>query len=967
MLKLVNISKVYKINKQGEKDFQIVDALKNVSIEFRKSEFVSILGPSGCGKTTLLNIIGGLDQYTDGDLIINGKSTKLFKDSDWDTYRNHRVGFVFQSYNLIPHLNVLQNVELALTLSGVNSEERKRRATEVLEKVGLSDKLHSRPNQLSGGQMQRVAIARALVNDPEIILADEPTGALDSKTSIQIMELLKEISNERLIVMVTHNPELANDYSTRIIKLFDGSVEGDSMPYHSDEEINQVEEIQNIQKTKEKQENSKSKKHQQEVQRDENQENVEDIVKKTKDKKTKDYKSQKKRMSFFMALSLSLKNLLTKKARTFLVSFAGSIGIIGIALILALSSGFQGYINTVQEDTLSTYPLTISSATMDYGALFDVMMSENQENEEKAEDGLVKSDDIIVSMFQSVLSGSKTNDLKSFKAFLDGEGKEQIEPYITAVQYTYNLKLNVYDNATETQLNPNNMFYNGVMAWLQGMALKQLAPTPEYKALQNQYAQSHDITNANAISAITFEQMMSDSTIAPNLAGLVQGAVTQLISTITGAMNGGSSGGGIGSIMGGGNGFESLQNSDLGLWTEMINNPTLINSQYNVVATEAGVNKETLIENLAYNEVVLVLDREGFLSDYALYALGIKTSPTIEEIAGGLVDSENYVIEPFEIEYNQIVGKTYTLLAETDYFVYKSKTDATDYKLQIESTQQADYTLVDIREELKEKTINQNKFDEIVASIKEQNGTELRIKGILSPKSEASATSINGSIGYSYKLTQHLSNKIDNAITAKGETTLGAYKVNLDSPATISFYCTDFESKGELEKIIAAYNASVDEEKQIEYSDYIGIMMSSISTIINAISYVLIAFVSISLIVSSIMIGIITYISVLERTKEIGVLRSIGASKRDIKRVFTAESIIIGFASGMLGIIITLILTIPINIIINSLAGIGGVASLPWLGGISLVLISMLLTFIAGLIPARIASKKDPVIALRSE
>ena len=465
MLKLTNISKIYELGKKGDKKHQIVNALKNVNIEFRKSEFVSILGPSGCGKTTLLNIIGGLDRYTDGDLIISGKSTKTFKDKDWDTYRNHSVGFVFQSYNLIPHLTVIQNVELALTLSGIKPEERRVRATEVLSKVGLADKINSKPNQLSGGQMQRVAIARALVNDPEIILADEPTGALDSKTSVQIMELLKEIAKERLIVMVTHNPELANKYSTRIIKLLDGEVEGDSMPYDSSQlsSINSSNKNNNIN----------------------NQKNLESdsLLSLSDDKNLTDEqrikKSKKKNMSYLTAISLSLKNLFTKKARTFLVSFAGSIGIIGIALILSLSSGFQTYINSVQEDTLSTYPITINSATMDYSTLFNVLMNANAEENKQPTENAITSDDVIVNMFQSILNGSKSNDLKSFKEYIESEEGEQFNQFITGIQYTYNLNLNIYDSQTQQLLNPNSMFYDGIMAWLEGMAVKQLQQTNE--------------------------------------------------------------------------------------------------------------------------------------------------------------------------------------------------------------------------------------------------------------------------------------------------------------------------------------------------------------------------------------------------------------------------------------------------------------------------------------------------------
>ena len=954
MLKLTNISKIYELGKKGDKKHQIVNALKNVNIEFRKSEFVSILGPSGCGKTTLLNIIGGLDRYTDGDLIISGKSTKTFKDKDWDTYRNHSVGFVFQSYNLIPHLTVIQNVELALTLSGIKPEERRVRATEVLSKVGLADKINSKPNQLSGGQMQRVAIARALVNDPEIILADEPTGALDSKTSVQIMELLKEIAKERLIVMVTHNPELANKYSTRIIKLLDGEVEGDSMPYDSSQlsSINSSNKNNNIN----------------------NQKNLESdsLLSLSDDKNLTDEqrikKSKKKNMSYFTAISLSLKNLFTKKARTFLVSFAGSIGIIGIALILSLSSGFQTYINSVQEDTLSTYPITINSATMDYSTLFNVLMNANAEENKKPTENAITSDDVIVNMFQSILNGSKSNDLKSFKEYIESEAGEQFNQFITGIQYTYNLNLNIYDSQTQQLLNPNSMFYDGIMAWLEGMAVKQLQQTNEYKSLQEKYFQDNPNPDDNLTqpSDVTYKMLLAYPTTAIEFAPMLKATMEQLIAQITGIMGGGSSGN-IGGMNMGMNNFESLKNSDLGLWTEIINNPTLINNQYDIVALTPDKQKSTLIESLKYNEIVLVQDKNGYLGDYALYALGLKTSPTIEEIASGLVNSKDYEIQPTIIPYSEILGKTYTLLADTDYFVYKTTNGSSStYSL----TYSADAVLVDIRTELTSSdagSMTQQQYDEILEQIKQTSGTTLTIKGILSPKQNVSATSISGAIGYSNALTQFMAEKIDNTIQEKGSTILGGYRVDMSNPTSISIYCIDFEAKSEIENLIKQYNSSVDEEKQIAYTDYVSLMMDSVSVIINAITYVLISFVGVSLIVSSIMIGVITYISVLERTKEIGVLRSIGASKKDIKRVFTAESVIIGFCAGGFGILVTLVLTIPINIIINALAGIGSVAMLPWLGGIILILISMFLTFIAGLIPARIASKKDPVIALRTE
>lgn len=876
MLELSNIVKDYYMEET------VVNALKGVSITFRKSEFVSILGPSGCGKTTLLNIIGGLDNYTSGDLIINGKSTKDYSDKEWDTYRNHSVGFVFQSYNLIPHQTVLQNVELALTLSGVSKEERRKRAIEVLVKVGLKDKINSKPNQLSGGQMQRVAIARALVNDPEIILADEPTGALDSTTSTQIMEILKEIANDRLIIMVTHNPELANKYSSRIINLFDGELVQDSNSYTP--------------------ENSKE---------------------------VKEVHKGKKSMSFLTALSLSFKNLLTKKTRTLLVSFAGSIGIIGIALILALSSGFQGYINNVQKDTLSTYPISLNATAVDYSTMLGTLMDIGEtttNNPNGVENEKIYSNDIIVNMFKSILDGAKANDLKAFKAYLE-ENIADIEHYISAIQYTYDIQLNIYSN--NQQLNPNSMFYDGAMVWLRGVAYKQV-----YARAEMMYRQSKGY-DANVV--------LSETEILEIQASITEEQINIAMQSIL-AMIGSSSGS---SGMGMSLDLASLKNNDLGLFTEMLDNIGLVKSQYDVVAslTEAS----SLFENLAYNEVVLTVDKNGNLSDYYLYALGIKTSPTIEDIAQGLINSKDYVIEPSSFNYSDVLGKTYKLLLDTDYYVQLEQNGA----------------YVDIRTELEEGRITQDRYNELVSTLLNEKGVELKIKGIIKPKEGVSATSIKGAIGYTKELTSFMVGRVNSDVEAKN--LVQELKIDLDVPASISFYCIDFDSKEEISKFITDYNLSVDESKQIAYTDYSAVMMSSVSTIINGITYVLIAFVSVSLIVSSIMIGIIIYISVLERTKEIGVLRAIGASKKDVKRVFTAESVIIGFSSGVLGIGITYLLTIPINIIIKSLAGLVNVAALPIAGAIILVTISVCLTFISGLIPARIASKKDPVTALRSE
>ena len=852
MLRLEKITKEYVT---GDSKAQ---ALKGITLEFRKSEFVSILGQSGCGKTTLLNIIGGLDKYTTGDLIINGKSTKEFKDRDWDAYRNHSVGFVFQSYNLIPHQTILSNVELALTLSGVSKKERRNRAIEALKQVGLGDQINKKPNQLSGGQMQRVAIARALVNDPEIILADEPTGALDTKTSVQIMEILKSISKDRLIIMVTHNPDLAEKYSSRIIKILDGKITDDSNPYSKEEE-------------KKEDRNSKA--------------------------------NSKVSMSFFTALSLSLNNLMTKKGRTILTSFAGSIGIIGIALILSLSSGMQAYINRVEEDTLSSYPITVEEETIDMASMMTSLMGESDESEH--EDGKVYSKNIVNDMLSTISTKIQSNNLDEFKKYLDDENSS-IREYMNAVQYSYNLDLNIYkaDEDEAIQVNPSQIF-----------------------------------------SKLGMENM------------------------------------------------NNMMLAETDVWQELLDNSELLQSQYDVIAGKWPEN---------YNEVVLIVDENNEIYDYTLYALGILDQDELEDKYQKILDGEE--IESEEIKtytYDELLNTKFKLLLNTDYY-------EKDGDIWIDNSEDEDY----IKEKL-------------------EDAEEIKIAGIIRPKENTVATAMSATIGYTKELKEHVINEVNNAEIVKEqkenpdinvftgtefpedpnagfdfssltdeqrmymaslseeemanllqqytENASATYEgnleklgvVDLDSPSRISIYPKDFESKEQIATEIENYNQKQrdegKEENVITYTDIVGTMMNSVSTIIDAISYILIAFVAISLVVSSIMIGIITYISVLERTKEIGILRSIGASKKDISRVFNAETFIIGLCAGILGIGVTLILNIPINMIIKSVADISGIAKLPTVGAIILVVISMLLTIIAGLIPARMASKKDPVEALRTE
>lgn len=883
MLSLKNIVKDYSVGDE------VVHALRGVSIDFRKSEFVSILGQSGCGKTTLLNIIGGLDKYTSGDLIINGKSTKEYKDRDWDTYRNHSIGFVFQSYNLIPHQSVLANVELALTLSGVSKSQRRQRAIDALTKVGLADQIHKKPNQMSGGQMQRVAIARALVNDPDILLADEPTGALDSETSVAIMEILKEISKDKLIIMVTHNPELAQQYSTRIIKLLDGQITSDSMPYEiSEEEAAELEK---------QAENAKK-------------------VKKTS-------------MSFMTALSLSLNNLMTKKGRTFLTSFAGSIGIIGIALILSLSHGVQAYIDRVQEETLSSYPLQIDRQTVDYSDMFSTTSEETSEGS-KREDDKIYSNDVMYGMMNTMMSQVITNNLKDFKAFLEDEN-DGIRDYVTDIQYTYTTPLNMYRADTDgglIKVNPTTIF-------------------------EDMYA------------AMGIDFTMSDSAS----------------SMYTGAM------------------------SMMGAFGQMLDNEELLNSQYDVIAGRMPTK---------YNEVVFIVDENNGVSDYALYALGLLDFSEIEEMLDKAMKGEQIdenIRESTSYTFEEILGIEFKLMVNTDYFekqgdkwVDRTKDDAyVASKLAdcetikivgiIRPSEDAVATSttgnIGYRSDLMETLITKVNESEIVKQQKENPEidvftglsfektelTEEMLMQYIATLPEEQQAEMNGYIEQMKTMGMSMADIVKTFESQMNMTTAATYDSNLsklgvsdlDDPQSILIFPKDFESKDKIVAKINDYNEKAGEGNEIIYTDIVGLMMSSVTTIINAISYILIAFVAISLVVSSIMIGIITYISVLERTKEIGILRAIGASKKDISRVFNAETLIVGFCAGAIGIGVTILLNIPINMIVVHLTDIRNLAKLPVAGGIILVLISMLLTFIAGLFPSKIAAKKDPVIALRSE
>lgn len=987
----------------------IVHALKGIDLKFRRCELVSILGPSGCGKTTMLNIIGGLDQYTEGDLIINGKSTKDFKDRDWDTYRNHSIGFVFQSYNLIPHQTVLQNVEIALTLSGVSKTERRKRAIQALKDVGLESQLTKKPSEMSGGQMQRVAIARALVNNPEIILADEPTGALDTETSVQVMDILKEISKTRLVIMVTHNPELAEKYSSRIIKMLDGSLLDDTAPLTPKE--CQLEEI-----------NDQTKR---------------DCTGKVK----------MPSMSFGTSFLLSLKNLFTKKGRTMLTSFAGSIGIIGIALVLSISQGFTNYIDIVQEETLSSYPLTINETETDLTTLMETFMGTAHSNEKHENDAVYKKSAVYEMM--NALNNMETteNDLKSFKEFIEKERADEgsstgLHDALSGIQYSYNFDMLVYTKNIEGNIiksDTEELLHNMIMEY---MGVDMSAMTG----------------NQTSMFGMDMSSMMS-----------------------FGHSN---------------------------LWQEMLpgdNGQTVsdvIKNQYDVVYGEWPDD---------YNEIVLVLDKNNELDDMTLYALGLVPKENIENIMAAAFEGrelENSGQKKWS--YEDICGMEFKSILNSDCYSYDENTGLyadlreSDAGLQylydngvplrvtgiIKPNEDATASMLNgsiaYTSKLTEYVIEHSKESKAISAqladssadiftglpFKDENGSvsdsekskfltnylsgldetakaEAYVKIMSVPTGDTVAESVNQAIGSMSRadmenmliqsmsqqmgmnqdeITAYIQNMSDDEITetvsqivekqaemqyaqqvqeqlsgiSPAELSSALDKmlaglteeqaafyydktmefsdsdyeenlsklgyVNLDEPSAINLYASTFENKDVIEDAIKDYNSQRDEMSQLKYTDYVGLMMSSVTTIINTIAYVLIAFVAISLIVSSIMIGVITLISVQERTKEIGILRSIGASKRDVSGMFNAETLIIGFTSGLLGILVTYLICIPVNILVHAITGINNLSAyLPPVAALILIAISMILTLIAGIIPSKSAAKKDPVVALRSE
>ena len=1005
MLELKNIKKDYPA---GE---DVVHALKGVTIRFRETEFVSILGQSGCGKTTMLNIIGGLDHYTEGDLVINGKSTKKFNDRDWDSYRNHSIGFVFQSYNLIPHQTVLQNVELALTLSGVSKDERRKRAIKALEDVGLGNQINKRPSQMSGGQMQRVAIARALVNNPDIILADEPTGALDTTTSVQVMEILKEISKTKLVIMVTHNPELAETYSSRIIRMLDGLVQSDSNPI--DEETYKIEQEH--------------------------------------DQKRNALASKEKKpsMSFVTAFKLSLNNLMTKKGRTILTAFAGSIGIIGIALIMSLSQGFTSYINMVQENTLSSYPLQIQKSVTDLSSLLETVVGARDREIDHDKEN-VYSNPVVYDLVNAMNNLESTeNDLKAFKAYIESEmanenSESGLDDAISGVQYTYDMNMTVYTKEPE------------------GTIIKSDANELFTELFSN--AMGMDMSTMMNPSTVSSSPMMS------------------LFTADSGRMN---------------------------TWQELLpaNDGTLINdillNQYDVIYGRWPS---------AYNEIILVVDENNEIQDLTLYALGLESKEHMEDLMDKAMNGEEVQGSNFKLSYEELCevelkvvpdAYKYVYSEETGLFTDLSETEAgmkylydnginlkivgiirpnkdaevymltgaigytsalTDYIIGESNESEALLAqrkdkAVDVISGLPFKVDGQepttdekvSKFKEYTTTLSTNERADLYTAIMSIPTEDYMDTTINQymanitreqikemmvdsyskemnmdaskieeyidsmgdeelfanveevlrqqiaeqyALGVEQQLSrmsnEQLSYALDSVVATKTSKELASYYdtlmpaqfsdstyednlkvlgyVDIDTPETINIYAATFESKDLIADAITEYNSNVDESSQISYTDFVGLMMSSMTTIINTISYVLIAFVAISLVVSSIMIGVITLISVQERTKEIGILRAIGASKKNVSSVFNAETVIVGFSAGCLGVLVTILLNIPINIVIHELTGVTGLnASLPWQAAIGLIVISVVLTLISGIIPARSAAKKDPVEALRTE
>ena len=993
MLKLTNIRKTYTVGDLS------VDALRGVSLEFRDNEFVSILGPSGCGKTTTLNIIGGLDRYTSGDLIINGRSTREYTDSDWDTYRNHSVGFVFQSYNLIPHQTILANVELALTLSGVSKAERHRRAKEALEQVGLTDHMHKRPNQLSGGQMQRVAIARALINNPDILLADEPTGALDSETSVQVMDLLREVARDRLVIMVTHNPELAQAYSTRIIQLKDGEVIADSNPYESQEDTPAL--------------------------------------------TGKEAKAGKKTsMSFPTALSLSLNNLMTKKGRTFLTAFAGSIGIIGIALILSLSSGINTYITKVQQDTLTSYPITIEAESVDMTSMLTSLMGVSDEENSGAprEEDRVYVSNVMYDMMDSMMNAETvTNNLKAFKEYLE-EGGGGITD-LAQVYYGYDFKFDIYNkdpdgkvvksdvmSAMETAMgslyggdytdyfNSMGSMYESFDVW------QELLPGEDGQLVSSQVLDQHELLYGHwpeeynqVILFVDDNNQVSDLMLYA--LGLV--SVDEMNETLAALQAGEEV-----EVEDQSWSYEELCQTQFKLLLpyERYQYDANTNTYTDLSATQTGLEMLYNSNQTGITLQVVGVARSGSNGGMMSGSLGYTNALTqyaIDHTADSqlvkdqLANPDTDVItnlpfrqegdtEPTDQEKAQAIGEyllTLNAQSQAEAYVDGMSQPSQQYVDDTVDAQMANITREDIEKMISQEYAAQMGVDaatldeyiagmsdeELFAQVEEAMAAQIKEQYAAAAKEQLSAlpaAQLSAMLAQAVEQgpnDQGLSLEqfvylYDNYMppthsdsTYQDNLDLMGY-IDLESPSSISLYADTFKEKDKIADLITAYNQQVAEEDQISYTDYVALLMSSITDIISGVSYLLIGFVSISLVVSSIMIGIITYISVLERTKEIGILRAVGASKKDVSRVFNAETLIVGLGAGVLGIVVTLLLNIPINAAIHAVTGLTELsAALPPVGGAILVAISAILTILAGLIPARLAAKKDPVEALRSE
>ena len=932
MLKLLNITKEYRID-----DNDVTLALNNVSIEFRQNEFVSILGPSGCGKTTLLNIVGGLDRYTSGDIQVDGVSTKEFDDVDWDTYRNQRIGFVFQSYNLIPHMNILKNVALCLTLAGVSKEERIERAMEALRKVGLADQAKKRPNQLSGGQAQRVAIARALVNNPDIILADEPTGALDTESGLQIMELLKEVASDRLVVMVTHNPQLAEEYSTRIVYLKDGEVVGDTMPYDGTAE--EAEEVAIVDAVEEAQAETPAPKKT----------SFKDKMKKLSEKIEKFKKHDKASMKLSTAISLSWNNLISKKGRTFLTSVAGSIGIIGIILVLSLSSGASAFIASMEEDALSTYPLTVNKSSLQIEEVLSKLMSGGEvckEHVDANSDGYCDQcnvdinagyDVTVLSVLGELIPGfvsgefGAENDLHAFKKYIE----ENFDDAIATVKYDYGTTFNVYAEDPKNNERPaDEQIYMKINPYVEAMfiVLEQMRDNPMIGAIMD--------TKFNIFGMeITMKEALP----------------------LLGSMLGDS-------------------------WAEMSTNQELLDSQYDVKAGRWPTSKD---------EVVVVLTRDGKLIDFQLFMLGLKSQ---DDVTQALVDGKTFSSVGFK--YEELLGKSYKVLTNADYLIPNVDADGNPI---VDAEGNPTWA------HMPKSTLDKD-FIESNASM------DVKIVGVVQPKEGANALSISGVVGYTKELGDYLLEKAEthDAVQAQiaayekavaegknsyksvlsytitnGESTdelkvggtiniktkdrhdiiLRALGVaDLDYPLAIKFFCSSFDSKDAVEAFIKDYNAKqTDPAKEIQFSDSLSTMMSFVNTMAEVITGVLVAFAAISLVVSTIMIAIIIYTSVLERRKEIGVLRSIGARKKDVARVFLAESAILGGYSGVIGVVVSCLISLAGSAILKSVFGIANIMQVEWWHAVMMLGISVLLSMLAGFVPSRVAAKKDPAIALRSE